>query len=529
MNEQQLLRAVGAAKPEYLEKSEEKPVRGRSPWGKWAIAACLCLAVGTVFGVFLRGAKGGDAIGREPAAAESASGSGSDTKASTFMSYAGPVFPLTLREETAELTAERALTLDFAPYVPREEAYTDENGESHTRTVQSNAVLVTDAYTLTNSSDRDVTVTALYPFVSSIYQLGDLRPELTVNGETVQTEIQIGAYSGGFGPAASVGAEAQERWNPRYYHNWEEYKALLSDGSYQQSAFDALPALDETVYVYTVTAKGEPMESPATVAFVPERDAEKTKILSYNFNGFDYNERTGAERHSFFVSQRGIHVLAVLGEDISGYTVQGYRDGGCDAGEELDGLSADVMREEMTLSRFLHLVASDMQKNDPYYGASGEIVTSEDEEALFYRAAVEFLMNYGALSDDPAERYSSWGGSLDTLFGDARSFDRVCYAVFELTIPAGESVTVTAQLRKEASYDFYGIGDGWQRVKGYDLVTQLGSTLCFKQQTASVETRGAVQIVEQNFGFDVENGVTTVTLDPDTEHYYLNVISLVEE
>lgn len=527
MNEQQLLRAIGAAKPEHLEKSEENPAKRQSPWGKWAIAACLCLAVGTVFGIFLRGAHGGSAIGREPAAEEAPSGSG--TKASTFMSYAGPMFPLTLREETAELTAERALTLDFAPYVPREEAYTDENGESHTQTVQSNAVLVTDAYTLTNSSGHDVTVTALYPFVSSIYQLGDFQPEMTVDGETAQTEIQIGAYCGGFAPAASVGAEAQERWNPRYYHNWEEYKELLSDGSYQQSAFDALPALDETVYVYTVTAKGEPMESPATIAFIPERDAEKTKVLSYNFNGFDYNERTGAECHSFSVSQRGIHVLAVLGEDISGYTVQGYRDGGCDEGEELDSLSADVTREEMTLSAFLHLVIADMQKNEPYYGASGKVVTSEAEEALFYRAAVEFLINYGALSDDPAERYGSWGGSLDTLFGDARSFDRVCYAVFELTIPAGESVMVTAKFRKAPSYDFYGTGDGWQQVKGYDLVTQLGSTLSFKQQTASVETRGAVQIVGQNFGFDVENGVTTVTLDPEMEHYYLNVISIVEE
>ena len=57
-------------------------------------------------------------------------------------------------------------------------------------------------------------------------------------------------------------------------------------------------------------------------------------------------------------------------------------------------------------------------------------------------------------------------------------------------------------------------------------MTQLGSDLTFTRQTASVETRGLVEIVQQNFGFDAENGVTTVTLDPSVEHYYMNVVFL---
>ena len=44
------------------------------------------------------------------------------------------------------------------------------------------------------------------------------------------------------------------------------------------------------------------------------------------------------------------------------------------------------------------------------------------------------------------------------------------------------------------------------------------------RQTASIETRGLVEILEQNFGFEPENGITTVTLDPTQEHYYLNVV-----
>ena len=248
---------------------------------------------------------------------------------------------------------------------------------------------------------------------------------------------------------------------------------------------------------------------------------ERTRVLSYNFNGFDYDEKTGALQYSFFVCQEGMHVLAVLGEDFSGYTVQGYPDGGCDPAEALDTLSADVTREEMTLCAFLKEILSDMPRQ--YYSESEQ--TPEQQE-LFYRAAVDFLLSYGALSDDPAERYDSWGGRLDDMFMDAYAVDRVCYAAFEVTVPAGECVTVTAMLRKEASYDFYGTGTRNARtgVRGYDLATRLGSVLPLTHQTASIETRGLVEILEQNFGFEPENGITTVTLDPAQEHYYLNVV-----
>lgn len=40
---------------------------------------------------------------------------------------------------------------------------------------------------------------------------------------------------------------------------------------------------------------------------------------------------------------------------------------------------------------------------------------------------------------------------------------------------------------------------------GYDMVTGLGSNLIFTRQTASLEDRGQIEIVRQNFGFDIEN------------------------
>ena len=55
------------------------------------------------------------------------------------------------------------------------------------------------------------------------------------------------------------------------------------------------------------------------------------------------------------------------------------------------------------------------------------------------------------------------------------------------------------------------------------MVTALGSNLQFTQQIASIEDRGQIEIVRQNFGFDLENGIKEVTLDMNEPHYYLEV------
>ena len=103
------------------------------------------------------------------------------------------------------------------------------------------------------------------------------------------------------------------------------------------------------------------------------------------------------------------------------------------------------------------------------------------------------------------------------------TIDRVCWLEAEVTIPAGGRVTLAAAMTKEASYDYYCAHTENQGIKGYDLVTRLGSNLTCTAQTATLEDRGLIEIVRQNFGFDLENGVNTVDLDPAEEHYYLEV------
>ncbi len=58
---------------------------------------------------------------------------------------------------------------------------------------------------------------------------------------------------------------------------------------------------------------------------------------------------------------------------------------------------------------------------------------------------------------------------------------------------------------------------------GCGLVTKLGSGLAFTRQEASLSGGEKLEIVDQNFGFDPAKGITRVTLDPEKEHYYLDV------
>ena len=60
-------------------------------------------------------------------------------------------------------------------------------------------------------------------------------------------------------------------------------------------------------------------------------------------------------------------------------------------------------------------------------------------------------------------------------------------------------------------------------LQGYDLVTALGSTLEFTGQTAALVNTDTIEIVRQNLGLDLENGVAQVSLDLAEPRYYLEI------
>ena len=543
MKSDELLDAIGEAKDEYVQDVRNAKVKKIPGWAKWtsAIAACLVLTIGV--SLFF-GGMGGNA---------GAGGSGHED-GSTFMSYAGPVFPLTLREENAAISAERTVTMDFEPWVPvwisnEEEAasrtnLTEEEKQDVIDTYNewypeggryqsSGKIHVTDAYTLTNSSSEDQTIRILYPFASSLNGLSENRPTITINEEAINTELHAGSYAGTFQGAWENWAETHENpgsLNLQYIESWEGYETLLSDGSYLERALGDYPDLSHIpVIVYKFTDAWGPAEDDdagipnPSMRIMFEMDYDKTNVLSYGFHSGSNDRENGIMGRGFSIREEGErwygnpYYLIVIGDDVRNMTYQGYVTGGWDTKNEVES-GVTITRTESDLESALREAASfyygeltDVQnyvETDPEYGFE-----------MYYGLLKEHLVAYGVLSEKEIDRYASgWIEELDIV-----GVDRVFWLEAEITIPAGESVTLTAAFEKEPSFDFTCADTANKGISGYDMVTALGSNLIFTQQTACLEDRGQIEIVRQNFGFDLENGIKEVILDLTVPHYYLEV------
>ena len=89
-----------------------------------------------------------------------------------------------------------------------------------------------------------------------------------------------------------------------------------------------------------------------------------------------------------------------------------------------------------------------------------------------------------------------------------------------MELDPGESISVEAAYMQEPSWD----GSGPKQFReGYDLATKLGSNLHFTNLSSSLSSTDSIKLGQQNFGFDLERGVTSVMLDLQTERYYLEV------
>lgn len=531
--------------------AEEPPAKKKVRWKRWAaLAACLAVVIlgaGTFTGVIPLLPIGG-----------SSSGSGGHDEASTFMSYAGPVFPLTLAEENDGITAAREITLDFSPWVPtwlsNEEMVSgrtwlteaeqrdvleqyDEWYPEGGRWQTSSDILVTDSYTLTNFSAEDQTVTVLYPFASSLSGLAQRTPALTLDGAGLETDLYIGAYSGGFEGAwgGSLSGENEGSVNLDYAESWEEYQALLAGGTYLQNALGEGPDVSGVpVTVYRFTDPYGPEADDAAGVPNPtlrvgfDLDYDETPALGWGFHMGSYDRENGTMIQGFSIPQPGergygeeVYYLVVVGEDVQNMTIGGYVTGGADPDTEpLEGCGVTVERYESDLDTALREILEPYWAERTWEDEYGPTEAPVDFET-YYRAFLEYLYAYGMLAPEAMERYGS--GWLEGIASDVWSVDRVCWVSAQVTIPAGGSVTLTASMAKEGSYDFYCAHTENQGVYGYDLVTTLGSTLACTAQTAVLADRGQIEIVRQNFGFDLEAGIKTVTLDPETEYYYLEV------
>ena len=421
----------------------------------------------------------------------------------SFMSYEGPLFPLTLKDSNSAITAERNTVFDFT------------DSQNH----------ITDSYLLKNTSDSAQKVVFLYPFTASLSSRISERPAITINGSAADAQMHIGPFSGAFSeiPGSDGGGPAL---NISQITSWEGYKDLTEAG-YMASAFDAFPDLQQNVVVYEVKDMyGERSEkAPAPYINIEFNiDFSKTTVLSYGFSGCSLDEDTGYCSKGAFIPEGEAAAyskskyLIILGDDISDYKLGTYTNGGCD--KALDGAGASVVRYECTLEEiFSEACRLYLNYRNAFSGDDTETISGEIPESVFAGLAAEVLCEYGALSKNPVARYMSLE-DLDWIFTDTLSMKRIIYLEFEAEIPAQETVTISAQMLKPASFDY--TGDTRNR-RGYDMVTKLGSNISFSAQTAEIMNCESVEITEQDFGFDPEKGITSVSLDMDKPHNYIVV------
>lgn len=472
----------------------------RQKWRTWAtIAACAVVVIGISSALVLQNLLpfGGNA---------GSSGSGHAEGSSVFMSYAGPVFPLTLSDPDNTITASRNIAYDFS--LPSDDS------------LRVWGTDVTDSYTLSNTSEKDKIVTVLYPFAGSFDDLNKQMPDIAIGDQQVSPALYAGGYSGGF-TGVYDGDKPNGSENILQLNSWEGYKSLLKDDSYQSNAFSPYPVLSQQVTVYTFSDFNAPFEeyNAATQAISFTIDPDKTTILQYGFEGGELGD-DGFRRYSYFVPdgvsmRSNTKLLIVLGDDITGYTLQGYKNGATESGNELDDVSVTVTRSQEVLSDVMGRLIDDFFAT---YG-DGTMQTVPDE--MFLGAVSEFLYEYGLLSDTTRDRYQY--GMLEDIISETKNLKRVFYLEFPVTIPAGETVSVTASMHKEPSFDFGCSGSDNVGIQGYDMVTRLGSNLHFSGLTAELVNTELIEIIRQNFGFDLESGIDRVTLDSDTPHYYLEI------
>ena len=547
MKSNDLLDAIGEVSDEYIADAENVEKRRMPRWARWSCAAAACLvAVAGIGGVLLiRGGIDGGSAG----------GSG-HAGGSSFMHYAGPVFPMTLLESNPEISAERDITLDFAPWVPvwvsNEEEAASYPLESDRQEILDNynewypeggyyrysgSIIVKDSYILENTSAQNQTVHVLYPFVSSLKDLDNNIPSLTMNGEALGTTLHAGSYAGDFeGAWGGSSNELKEgSVNLSYIENWEGYRSLLSDGTYMNRAlgdFVNLSDIPVTVYEFSDawwTPENDKAEiTNPTIRVMFELDYEKTKVLSYGFNGSLWDGEKGIMGKQFSICRQGEsgygspYYIIVVGEDIQNVEYKGYVTGGWNTETTIDA-GMTISRRESNLEEALRAVAEygyrtafemGYLENDYDYGFE-----------LYFGLLKEHLMAYSPLSRNGVQRYED--GAIENM--DVIGVSRVFYLEAEVTIPAGSYATVEAVSEKEPSYDFYCSNTANREVSGYDMVTRLGSNLTFTGQTARLEDRGRIEIIRQNFGFDIENGIDEVELDTQEPHYYLEVRPITEE
>ena len=493
MNAEQLLVAFGQLDDDLIAQALRAPSKRDKRQFLVGIAACLCLVISSVLisSVFW-GTGSREAVPSEHASTPGASSSGSATDASadgsTIHHFSlGPLLPLLSGEDNDSVYAEREIAFDFAPYGSKEllkgTFASDKQQLFDQYPTLKTSALVTDSYFL---SGQSVETTFLYPFVSSYEDLVWSMPQISVNDSAVSGELIAGAKTSDF-----------ETWVD-YTEHFPTYP----------SASIVPEFADEEIVTFSFP---QVAEDNIYVHFEYDLENEDVQVFTEGVNRFCTNPATNDLWYGVLNSKSGnlCTQICFTNIDINDISCQVTRidDGQSDSpifGEQRPELQPVVAVQTL----YDYLLKTVRDNWDDFNHQEGFISSVTPEQFVI------------TLMQDGLDRFS---GDIAAMIGSTATDKRIFYVAVSLDdVYSSDTVTLTIHMIKDGSYNRYGSGSG----DTYDLITHLEKSLVMTKQTATVHTHGAVQIIAQNFGFCPEEGGDAVTLDPNIQHYYLEVVPI---
>ena len=451
-----------------------------------------------------------------------------------FRDYPVPVLPLTAGSDASGITVGRDLTFDFSEMLPvATYDYSVPDDELGAYTAR-------DSYTLTNTTDTDKKVTLMYPFMSGFGGLLNdpndwdsatvneyiscNMPTVTVDGKAVNTTLIAGDYSGKFSsasyPEGDDKSNLDEVWDPQWYYD------LLKDGSYLKDTLADRPVIDEPVVVYRIydcqttydTVANDTFVT-AKVSFTSDKDAE------VNAFGWDrgYGRNGSKVEFEFTITNRGVNsdldkYIVVRGGDISEPKFQGYymdlKSKDIPA-VKTDEISYKIERYEANYGDILPtLIMSEIMHNDNLRHVKYAYEQGVLTEKTICDAAIKYMCRYGSFSEHPIERYEWWEDIKEEMC-DAVASERINYVTFDVTVPAGGSVTVNAEHLRYCNVEF---GDNYEVTYCAGMYPAVGSTLDLTSVTARALLPDGAVITEDDIWAGASPD-TAVELDPNRERY----------
>ncbi len=412
----------------------------------------------------------------------------------------GPIMPLTLAEEMEGITAERELLYDFSAVSKEDKGY----------------VPIKDSYVLTNTVNKDETVTIYYPYVTDVRELNTYLPQLTVDGVVRETTILNGAYMGEdnegmprlFGPTVST----------------DEYSSMLKKVKPLSGASDE-ELMKQKVWAYELEDWDSQNVPPniATYAVKFKVDAPGKVYTAHSYTTeYDGEYLQVSFNLSTLLTEQTNAAVYFLGEAPTEYIEQGYSYVDITDENKSDKVTAkmkiyettieDVLRAQMDVQlkklekdddrpseKLMDLYYERMERmfNDMYLWANDGVNTPEDQ--VFYENSISDIA------------YMAW------------DYDSVYLLSETFTIPADSSVKVDFDYKKPGACNTYEPREEFRDNYCYDNMPNLLTNLEFTKQTAAILESGNIRIENQNYGFDLEKSIKKVPLELDAERYYMIV------